>query len=106
EPFAARGAPRVPARCAFASAGLGRRDAGRCQGERIVSRPEIHAHLDRPEGQWPLFSDRWERDVDACVAFVRALCHASPDALPRVLLGSFASTTRAADLRTTFGTRR
>ncbi|HYV22971.1 MAG TPA: hypothetical protein VEN31_09990 [Candidatus Bathyarchaeia archaeon] len=58
-----------------------------------MSRPEIHAHLQRPG------------TADAGVAFVRALGQVSADTLPHVLLGSWASAARAADLRTTSGTR-
>jgi len=43
--------------------------------------------------------------AEAGVAFVRALGYVCTDTLPRVLLGSWASAARAADLRTPSGTR-
>jgi len=58
-----------------------------------VPRPGMRMHLHRPG------------TAEAGVAFVRALGYVCTDTLPRVLLGSWASAARAADLRTPSGTR-
>src|SRR5207245_5276928 len=59
----------------------------------LVPRPGIRAQLRRP------------CTADAGVAFVRALGHVSADTFPHVLLGSWASASRAAALPPSSGAR-